>query len=180
MKKRGFGAGKFNGFGGKLDPKETIMEGALREMAEESGLVPTDATLRGNIVFEFEGNPELLEVHVFKATQWLERREPEETEEMKPEWFPEASVPFERMWIDDAQWLPIVLKRPEDDPAAVAAASKEGGALLSAGQCFKAYFLFSGHEKIVSQSIELLKGPEELPHRADAVLVTAKQGAITA
>lgn len=38
MKKRGFGMGKWNGFGGKVEPGETIEEGALREMAEESGV----------------------------------------------------------------------------------------------------------------------------------------------
>ncbi len=30
MKKRGFGAGKWNGFGGKVDPGETIVEAAAR------------------------------------------------------------------------------------------------------------------------------------------------------
>ena len=30
MKKRGFGAGKWNGFGGKVDPEETILQGAVR------------------------------------------------------------------------------------------------------------------------------------------------------
>eukprot|EP00729_Bicosta_minor_P028396 gene28396-12164_t len=39
MKKRGFGAGKWNGFGGKVEVGETIVEGAVREMQEESGLV---------------------------------------------------------------------------------------------------------------------------------------------
>ena len=30
MKKRGFGAGKWNGFGGKVDLGETILQGAVR------------------------------------------------------------------------------------------------------------------------------------------------------
>ncbi len=30
MKKRGFGAGKWNGFGGKVEPGETIEEAAIR------------------------------------------------------------------------------------------------------------------------------------------------------
>ena len=34
MKKRGFGAGKFNGFGGKVEARETILEAALREFEE--------------------------------------------------------------------------------------------------------------------------------------------------
>ena len=38
MKKRGFGAGKWNGFGGKLEPGETVVEAAAREVQEECGL----------------------------------------------------------------------------------------------------------------------------------------------
>lgn len=30
MKKRGFGVGRWNGFGGKVEPNETIVEGARR------------------------------------------------------------------------------------------------------------------------------------------------------
>ena len=30
MKKRGFGAGKWNGFGGKLEPGESVQEAAKR------------------------------------------------------------------------------------------------------------------------------------------------------
>lgn len=53
-------------------------------MEEESGVKPLDATLHGNIVFEFEGHPELLEVHVFRATRF--EGEPRESEEMAPRW----------------------------------------------------------------------------------------------
>jgi 8-oxo-dGTP pyrophosphatase MutT (NUDIX family) len=44
-KKRGFGAGKANGFGGKVEVGETIKEAAVREMQEESGVTidPADA-----------------------------------------------------------------------------------------------------------------------------------------
>jgi len=34
MKKRGFGAGRYNGFGGKVEPGETILQGAQRELQE--------------------------------------------------------------------------------------------------------------------------------------------------
>ena len=37
-KKRGFGANKYNGFGGKLDDGESFRECAIRELYEESGL----------------------------------------------------------------------------------------------------------------------------------------------
>ena len=38
MKKRGFGIGKWNGFGGKVKDGETIRECAMRETQEECGL----------------------------------------------------------------------------------------------------------------------------------------------
>jgi 8-oxo-dGTP pyrophosphatase MutT (NUDIX family) len=40
MKKRGFGEGKWNGFGGKKEPAETMAECAQRELREESGVCP--------------------------------------------------------------------------------------------------------------------------------------------
>ncbi|MEK6845806.1 MAG: NUDIX domain-containing protein, partial [Nanoarchaeota archaeon] len=38
MKKRGFGIGKYNSFGGKLKLGETIEEAALREVKEDGGI----------------------------------------------------------------------------------------------------------------------------------------------
>ena len=107
MKKRGFGAGKWNGFGGKVSPEETIEECAKRETREESGIEINEATEVGIIEFEFSGNPEILEVHIFKSNNFS--GEPIETEEMRPEWFPIDKIPFEKMWPDDKYWLPLLL-----------------------------------------------------------------------
>ena len=48
---------------------ETIVEGAIREVKEECGLNVEEQDLKymGVIDFEFLGNPEHLEVHVFEA-----------------------------------------------------------------------------------------------------------------
>lgn len=43
MKKRGFGRDRYNGFGGKVEKNETILEAAIRETIEESGVRPTNA-----------------------------------------------------------------------------------------------------------------------------------------
>ena len=42
MKKRGFGVGKWNGFGGKVEPNETVNDAAIREIQEEAGITPLD------------------------------------------------------------------------------------------------------------------------------------------
>ena len=38
MKKRGFGEGKWNGAGGKVETGETIIQAASRELGEETGI----------------------------------------------------------------------------------------------------------------------------------------------
>lgn len=46
-KKRGFGAGKWNGFGGKIEAGETIRQCAVRELREEAGLLAAETALQG-------------------------------------------------------------------------------------------------------------------------------------
>eukprot|EP00061_Rhincodon_typus_P010789 g35338.t1 len=64
-KKRGFGANRWNGFGGKVQPGETIEEGAKRELWEESSLTVDSLEKIGRIKFEFVDEAELLDVHIF-------------------------------------------------------------------------------------------------------------------
>ncbi|MFA6520675.1 MAG: 8-oxo-dGTP diphosphatase [Candidatus Paceibacterota bacterium] len=102
MKKRGFGAGKWNGFGGKVEI-ETIEENMKREMKEECGLDIINMKKVGMNFFEFEGNPEVVEVHIFKIEEFSGT--PEESEEMSPRWFNLNEIPFNEMWADDKHWL---------------------------------------------------------------------------
>uniref|UniRef100_A0A8C3URK8 Oxidized purine nucleoside triphosphate hydrolase n=1 Tax=Catharus ustulatus TaxID=91951 RepID=A0A8C3URK8_CATUS len=78
MKKRGFGAGLWNGFGGKVQPGESIEEAARRELLEESGLTVDTLQKMGQITFEFVGNSELMDVHIFRADHF--HGEPRESE----------------------------------------------------------------------------------------------------
>ncbi len=107
MKKRGFGMGKWNGFGGKALPGENIFDAAKREMNEEAGIVVNDLERVGRIDFEFENNPEILEVHVFDIKSFS--GEPTESEEMRPEWFEISQIPYDNMWADDPFWYPLFL-----------------------------------------------------------------------
>lgn len=110
LKKRGFGSGKWNGFGGKLEPGETASEAAAREISEECGLTvrPADLVPAGRVVFFFPSEPAFNhDVDLFVTTAW--RGEPHETDEMRPAWFAVRGLPLAAMWRDDAHWLPHIL-----------------------------------------------------------------------
>ncbi|MFA5235760.1 MAG: 8-oxo-dGTP diphosphatase [Bacilli bacterium] len=104
-KKRGFGKGKYNGFGGKPLENETLLAAAIREAREESGLAVIDCYKAGIIDF---GDSYLLRMHVYVAVKWS--GSVLETEEMRPSWFPLGDIPYEKMWKDDRYWLPLVLQ----------------------------------------------------------------------
>ena len=110
MKKRGFGVGKWNGYGGKLFEGETPEEAAVREIREESGitLATSDLTHLGTIDFYYAGKPDWdQQCMVYRIDEW--NGEAVETEEMRPEWFAFADIPYESMWVNDPYWLPHLL-----------------------------------------------------------------------
>jgi len=111
MKKRGFGVGKWNGVGGKLEEGETIEQAVLRETKEEIGVDSKEEHLVkvGNIKFYFNGKEDWNnDMHIYLMSNW--EGEPRETEEMRPQWFKHEEIPFTEMWADDKHWLPRVLK----------------------------------------------------------------------
>lgn len=112
MKKRGFGEGKWNGLGGKVDEKETVKDAAIREVYEEVCVKIKNSDQvkeRGIINFYFDGKDEIQEVHFFSVTSDQIIGEPKETEEMLPRWFSHKEIPFENMWVDDPYWMPLLL-----------------------------------------------------------------------
>ncbi|HEY9075241.1 MAG TPA: 8-oxo-dGTP diphosphatase [Anaerolineaceae bacterium] len=109
-KKSGFGAGKVNGFGGKVEQGENPREAAARELWEECGIHAALADLNhhGMLAFRFPSRPAWdQDVHVFSVRTW--QGEPAESEEMIPAWYDQRAVPYERMWADDIHWLPRLL-----------------------------------------------------------------------
>lgn len=110
VKKRGFGEGKYNGVGGKLENGETHEEAMIRETEEEIMVTPTKYEYVGQVEFEeyFKGEKQHLTFHLYVVYEWIGT--PSETEEMKPEWFPVERIPYDKMFKDDKYWLPIVLE----------------------------------------------------------------------
>ncbi len=109
MKKRGFGEAYWNGFGGKVHKEETTEECIVREIEEESKVVVPIEDLEKVGIIEFLYPENLhLEVHTFFIRKW--EGDPEETEEMRPEWYGFSDIPYDHMWADDPYWLPRVLQ----------------------------------------------------------------------
>lgn len=109
MKKRGFGAGKWNGFGGKVQAGESIEEATVRETEEESLIRVRNLRKCGVLHFSFEGEALTIECHVFRTDVW--DGTPTETEEMRPAWFDRTDIPFSEMWSDDVYWFPLFFAR---------------------------------------------------------------------
>ena len=129
MKKKGFGQGRWNGFGGKVEEGESVEDAARRELFEEAGIRAGDLKKRGLLNFEFEGDPKILKVHVFSAFDI--HGEPQESNEMKPQWFGLEEIPLDNMWPDDKYWLPLLLS----------------------GKNFEGYFNFRGHNTILRHEL---------------------------
>jgi 8-oxo-dGTP diphosphatase/2-hydroxy-dATP diphosphatase len=129
MKKRGFGTGRWNGFGGKVLPDETIEESLMREVEEEAGIKLKKIKKVGYMEFEFAKNGEIIEVHVFKSDSFTGA--PMESEEMNPVWFHVDEIPFDKMWPDDKFWIPLFLS----------------------GKKFKGKFLFGESDVILEQEL---------------------------
>lgn len=110
MKKRGFGVGKWNGVGGKVNPGERVGDAIVRETEEEIGvrIHVEDLEPAAILHFHFTSKPDWdQECHVFLTRTW--EGEPVETEEMRPQWYPQDNIPYDAMWVDDPYWLPRVL-----------------------------------------------------------------------
>ena len=105
-KKRGFGQGKINGPGGRIEPGETPRQAAIREVQEEICVTPTGVEECGELFFQFQDGFSIHGV-VFRADGF--EGELDETEEAEPFWVSHDEIPYARMWADDVHWLPLVL-----------------------------------------------------------------------
>jgi 8-oxo-dGTP diphosphatase/2-hydroxy-dATP diphosphatase len=130
MKKRRFGVGKWNGYGGKVMEGETVEEALFREVKEEGDIDIHDPEKVGILEFTFPETGLVIENHIYKVTEFS--GEPKETEEMRPKWFHIDEIPFTEMWGDDPFWMPLFLK----------------------GKKFKGKFVFGAGDIVLEKELE--------------------------
>lgn len=105
-KKRGLGAGKVNGPGGRLELGESWEEAGARETLEETGIVPGQLVPTAELWFQFT-NGYGLAVRVFLSNQGSGSLV--SCDEADPFWLSEADLPWASMWADDSLWLRPIL-----------------------------------------------------------------------
>ena len=122
-KNRGFGTGKYNSFGGKIEQGETPAEGAMRELREETNikcdLRYMESCLVGDLNFTFEDSSTKMIVTLFSVDLDEERvdcREIVACDEITPCWFGVDEIPYGNMFADDQTWLPVVVEAPASSP----------------------------------------------------------------
>lgn len=110
--KHTFGYGTWNGYGGKVEPGESVAAALLRELQQESKVATQTEHLEhvATIDFSFVENPEWNQVvYVYLVRQWSGT--PADSGEMvQAQWFPFADVPYDSMWPADRYWLPMALQ----------------------------------------------------------------------
>ena len=111
LKRTGFGTGKIVGIGGHVEPGESEAEAVVREVREETGVTVRQEDLAdaGVVQFVFPAKPAWdMHTRLFTARRWV--GEPEESDEITPQWFQTGILPVDRMWQDADHWLPVVLE----------------------------------------------------------------------
>jgi 8-oxo-dGTP pyrophosphatase MutT (NUDIX family) len=105
-KSKGFGKGKWNGPGGKVNQGEAPAIAAKREVMEETGLVVNAMENRGRILFHLNDKEWI--VHIFRTEDF--DGDPIDGGEGELRWFDPAKLPYDTMWPDDRHWMPLFLE----------------------------------------------------------------------
>lgn len=103
-----FHLGKWNGLGGKFLDGETPSECVLREVFEESGLVPSKIKLQGTISFPFFDQKNNWFTFVFTGT--CNERIFRENSEGSLEWLASGDILSLNLWEGDRIFLPWIFE----------------------------------------------------------------------
>ena len=100
--------GKYNGLGGRLEPKEDIVTGMRREIYEESGLTAERMVLRGTISWPgFGKHGEDWFGFIFRIESWHGEMHTGNHEGTLT-WVPVAEMLSLPLWPSDRNFLPMV------------------------------------------------------------------------
>ena len=111
-----FGAGRWNGAGGKIEENESSVSCIKRELKEELditikihglefiGLLDFCWILDFNLI-EKKRTP--ITVYVYKVLDY--EGIPKSSEEGEVKWFDLDKIPYDKMWDDDKYWLPMAI-----------------------------------------------------------------------
>ncbi|RZC34968.1 NUDIX domain containing protein [Asbolus verrucosus] len=109
LKTRGLGKGLWNGFGGKIEDGESVVNCARRELREECGLMASDLKQLGVVKYEADFEECASIVHVFTSSKF--EGEEKASEEMNPiKWYKYHDIPYMQMWPDSVSWYPLMLQ----------------------------------------------------------------------
>ncbi len=114
-KVRKIGVGRLNGYGGNIEPGESLLQALSREVFEECQLKIAENRFEKVAVVNMynvdkEGNPVLYRVHVFMVELTTEEVPIESPEMLRPTLYPKNSVPVERLMPSDQKWFPRLLE----------------------------------------------------------------------
>lgn len=130
-KKRGFGMGRWNGFGGKVEAGERVEDGARREVLEEAGVRVGALRKFGIVTCDYRNveKPGVIEIHLFESFDFEGKFV--ESDEMRPHWFRVSEYPLDQAWSDDRFWWPWYLE----------------------GKAFRGRFHFDGYDAIIKHEL---------------------------
>lgn len=113
IKTRKIGIGLFNGYGGKQEADQTMLQSCVEELIKEAGLLATekDFTKIAEVNFfihKNDGTVVLNKCDIFTVSNFS--GEPKESEEMiRPTWFDIEHIPHNKMMEDAAFWVQRVI-----------------------------------------------------------------------
>lgn len=112
--------GRFNGFGGSINQKETPRACAVRELKKESGFIAMkeDLEFMGRVIFHSKRKkrPNLnVRVYVFILREWRGKLKLKEDEMANPKWYKTYRLPLKKMAPGDKEFVPKLLNSERTD-----------------------------------------------------------------
>lgn len=102
------GIGLWSGFGGKIEPGESMSDCLCRELCEECGIHPIGFLEIGTLKWTWVDKLIAHDVLVYLILDWTGN--PVNSDEMLPRWFNVAEIPYNKMWQCSRFYFPALLR----------------------------------------------------------------------